>query len=125
MKKCSRCPNEITSNYTHNGSYCRPCRAKYQADYAKKTKYKQDKKSKANLRKLVLTLKKRPCKDCSHEYPWYVMDFDHARGEKLFNLSEASARGFSKRRVLEEAVKCDVVCSNCHRERTFRRSGLA
>ena len=30
----------------------------------------------------VDTLKRVPCADCGVEYPPYVMDFDHVRGEK-------------------------------------------
>src|SRR6266571_6113589 len=27
----------------------------------------------------------------------------------------------SEARILREAAKCDIVCPNCHRDRTFRR----
>jgi hypothetical protein len=32
-------------------------------------------------------LKRVPCADCGVEYPPFVMDFDHVRGEKTVNLS--------------------------------------
>jgi hypothetical protein len=51
------------------------------------------------------------------------MDFDHREGEtKLFNLSSAWVRG-GLSKIKEEIAKCDVVCANCHRLRTYRRAG--
>lgn len=65
-------------------------------------------------------LKRQPCKDCGVSYPPYVMDFDHVRGEKKFNLCSGPRRRGVKQ-VMEEVAKCDVVCANCHRERTHKR----
>lgn len=48
------------------------------------------------------------------------MDFDHRPGtEKVRNV--AAMRGCSLKRLLEEIKKCDLVCANCHRLRTFQR----
>lgn len=48
------------------------------------------------------------------------MDFDHRdRLDKKFAISE-SAR-YSLRLMREEVTKCDLVCANCHRIRTFKR----
>jgi hypothetical protein len=70
---------------------------------------------------LVRRLKKAPCADCSRRYPHYIMDFDHRAGvvktARVANLMMSA----SKQRVLDEIVKCDLTCSNCHRERTHRR----
>jgi hypothetical protein len=60
--------------------------------------------------------------DCGIKYPYYVMDLDHTPGfEKRFNLSNAGSRHYAIKTIQEEIDKCDVVCSNCHRERTFSR----
>lgn len=60
-----------------------------------------------------------PCKDCGVRYPHYVVDLDHVRGDKKYNVSKMTT--YSKARILEEIAKCDVVCSNCHRARTHAR----
>src|SRR5688572_11935819 len=73
----------------------------------------------ANVRYLR-SLKQAPCTDCGVEYPHYVMEFDHARGEKLFNISSYQ-RAVGSERFLEELAKCDVVCANCHNIRTWNR----
>lgn len=49
------------------------------------------------------------------------MDFDHARGIKEFELRTVSKTNISRKRILEEVAKCDVICSNCHRIRTFSK----
>lgn len=59
--------------------------------------------------------------DCQKVYPWYVMDFDHVRGQKKFNLSQAAAKCYAIPTIEAEIAKCEIVCSNCHRERTYSR----
>jgi hypothetical protein len=61
--------------------------------------------------------KDRPCKDCGVRYPAYIMDFHHVRGRKLFGISAGIRR--SPRAVIREIKKCDLICANCHRERTW------
>lgn len=75
-----------------------------------------------SMRFLVNELKKVPCKDCERSYPPYVMDFDHVRGLKRFGIAVAlRGAGYSWDDVVEEIAKCDVVCANCHRIRTWGR----
>ena len=74
------------------------------------------------LAKFVLGLKQKPCYDCGIQYPFYVMDFDHnGKQEKLSSIARMSRNGFSEKKILEEIEKCDLVCSNCHRARTYKR----
>jgi hypothetical protein len=74
------------------------------------------------LAKFVLELKQKPCYDCGVQYPHYVMDFDHTgKKEKLDSIARLARNGFSQKKILEEIEKCDLVCSNCHRERTHKR----
>lgn len=47
------------------------------------------------------------------------MDFDHVRGSKVGNVSEMLG-STSLADLLMEIAKCDVVCANCHRLRTYR-----
>ncbi len=73
----------------------------------------------AAIRNFLNEKKSVPCVDCGIKYPPYVMDFDHVRGDKLFNLGSYGARAMGS--IIAEISKCDVVCSNCHRERTQKR----
>lgn len=59
-----------------------------------------------------------PCFDCGKVYPHYVMDFDHLR-DKKFDISKLASRNVSFETIKSEIEKCDLVCSNCHRIRTY------
>jgi hypothetical protein len=72
-------------------------------------------------RQLIAEIKSAPCFDCKKRYPPYVMDFDHRPGTEKRSTVAAIAPSASLGRVLGEIAKCDLVCSNCHRERTHRR----
>lgn len=74
------------------------------------------------LREFVHKLKEsQPCMDCGVNYPYYVMDFDHRDGkEKEHEVGRLYATGRAGA-FKKEIVKCDLVCSNCHRARTHKR----
>jgi lysyl-tRNA synthetase class I len=78
-------------------------------------------KQKAYLARYIQELKSNtPCMDCKLIYPYYVMDFDHVRGQKHANVMEL-IKTLSKKKIDEEIAKCEIVCSNCHRVRTYMR----
>lgn len=79
------------------------------------------KKVRERRRDFINTAKAQPCQDCGVRYPYYVMDLDHVRGEKVCQVSLMVSMGFSDEEIIEEIAKCDPVCSNCHRERTHQR----
>lgn len=76
----------------------------------------------AEMRAAVRAAKDRPCADCGGEYPSFVMDFDHVRGEKVASIAVLTYKLAATRaglaRLVAEMAKCDVVCANCHRVRT-------
>lgn len=124
MKVCPKCKLE------HDGSqsYCASCHNEYQKAYYRG--HPQSITDSHRLRRkerrdyIVARKANKACVDCEIVYPWYVMDFDHVRGEKKFDLSRASNKMYSIETIDEEISKCDLVCANCHRERTFKRVQL-
>jgi len=104
-------------------SYCKPCqRARSRAHYAEnKSCYLfRNRQVWGKKQKLVEELKTEPCLDCGVEYPVCAMDFDHRPGEKkVANISEMIRGHYSMKILQEEIEKCDLVCSNCHRIRTW------
>ncbi len=63
---------------------------------------------------------KSGCVDCGRDFPYYVLDFDHVQGNKTYSLSYM-CRWHTLEEINEEMQKCEIVCANCHRERTYRR----
>lgn len=93
-----------------------------QIKYAKKHRAELNAKHKEYRGKrgeLFRSLKSKPCADCGVSYGPHVMDFDHVRGEKEYNIG--NMQHYSLQRLLDEIAKCDLVCANCHRERTYQR----
>lgn len=69
-----------------------------------------------------------PCCDCSDRegrpvfHPYYMTEFDHIPGSKVFGLHRA--RGYSEEEIRNELSKCEVLCANCHRQREHDRRML-
>lgn len=66
-------------------------------------------------------LKANPCVDCG-EANTIVLEFDHIR-DKDFNISDATRKGVSMKKLKDEIAKCEVRCANCHRKKTYERNG--
>jgi len=140
MKKCTKCGlrKQLKSYYQRkiglrSGEYYEKCKDCYkirgrkyyhnnrerQLGLAKKRKLKYIEERKFFLEKI----KNKPCLDCGRRYPSWVMDFDHRIGQK----KTASISFFTFRKlanfdkIREEIAKCDLICSNCHRDRTYKR----
>ena len=61
------------------------------------------------------------CRDCGKSYPVCAMEFDHRNGDEKTALVSRMPGRVKIRTLLEEIVKCDIVCTNCHRNRSFVR----
>jgi 5-methylcytosine-specific restriction endonuclease McrA len=131
---------ENTKTNSKGWKLCKTCRAACQSrDYEKRkevrkeygrswrkvpenkvlvSKYKRDMYQK--IQKAIREAKlDKPCMDCGNIFPPCAMDFDHVHGKKKFNVGLAK----NLRQLAEEIAKCELVCANCHRIRTFTRSG--
>ena len=118
---------------------------RYREKYPDRVAAAQKKYRKNNRAKIAaLTLKARerqreqrdrtknvPCADCGQSFPAVCMDFDHREGEEKHPRLTHKNSGYKKMPIavgslsgkafLEEIKKCDVVCANCHRIRTWER----
>jgi hypothetical protein len=74
------------------------------------------------LANIAREAKAASCVDCAIRYPYYVMDFDHVRGAKLAAIGHLVNSTVPLQVLLDEIAKCEVVCANCHRERTHQRT---
>lgn len=108
---CSRCGREFPeeARYSKKTKRCKPCynvfvrqRREECLDWLRE--YKES----------------NPCTDCGEHFHFAAMEFDHVRGEKYTNI--ARMKMMSRSRILEEIEKCELVCANCHRVRTYNRN---
>lgn len=134
MKRCPRCDRwlERSAFTVHRNRpdglqpFCRECqRGAVRDHYWANAEYYRAKASRRQSelllahRAALAPLKASACTDCGRVFPPCAMDFDHVRGDKRFNIADAWMRG--KGALHGELAKCELVCSNCHRERTQRR----
>lgn len=61
----------------------------------------------------------KPCTDCGRTYHFSAMDFDHVKGDKKYSIARMGSSRWEV--VLAEIEKCELVCANCHRVRTWKR----
>lgn len=107
---------EFPADIKHKHSYrCRACKVSY--DVANAERYYD-----RNRHHLLEYLQTHPCVDCGEPDP-IVLEFDHVRGTKDFNLAEAPFLKTSVERIDEEISKCEVRCANCHARVTAQRRG--
>ena len=109
-------------HYQANLGHYREQARKYAHEHPERvalTRYKHSHK----VREFLQKVKERPCTDCGQRYPHYVMEFDHVDGhidgDGKHNVSGLTSQRWSV--VTTELAKCEVVCANCHRIRTWNR----
>jgi len=103
---CPHCDTEFIP-VDHRQQYCTK-RCTSMARYAAHKQWMWDRKD-------------EPCEDCGVRYQPWQMDFDHLPGEeKLFEIGQGLGR--TRESLSAEIAKCDLVCANCHRDRTYQRT---
>jgi len=110
-EKCKDCMKVRGRNYYHSNR-----------DRQLKLALIRRRKYRLISKKFVSKIKQKPCQDCGKTYPHYVMDFDHKIGEKkIGDIAHMVVGGWSLENIVKEIEKCDIVCANCHRIRTFNK----
>ena len=131
MKVCARCKEKKSLDHFYRkrgrsgSSYCKPCQHSYLREYYQRTvdmqrvrRYALAEKYTVRNRRLVLDyLADHPCVDCG-EADVMVLEFDHVRGTKEYDVTRMIADCCSTDRIEAEIAKCDVRCANCHRRKT-------
>jgi len=122
MCKESKVFEDFAKSTTTKDGLQRGCRKCKSEQYQKNSgKYKEaSKKSRERRYAKLVEIKDKPCMDCGIKYPACVMEFDHVDDNKISNISNLMLKS-SWQVILEEIEKCELVCANCHRLRTFNR----
>jgi hypothetical protein len=122
------CFSKNTSKKDGLSSHCKECHKILRRNHYLKNKqkiYSQVKQTRSQYKQWFQKLKDKPCADCKNKYPYYCMDFDHLTNNKKFNVSQLYRANRKKELLKEEIEKCELVCANCHRIRTFKRLNKA
>ena len=82
--------------------------------------YRRDRRNKAKKYLEEYKQKNSVCLDCNISYPPHILDFDHVSGDKVDNVANF-VRKANLDLMIEEIEKCEIVCANCHRHRTWMR----
>ena len=73
-----------------------------------------------NRQYLFDVLKDAECGHCQESNP-IVLEFNHIRGIKINNVTELVSQLYSIKAIQEEIDKCEILCANCHRIKTWER----
>lgn len=74
---------------------------------------------------ILRRLRDTPCKDCGRRFGPYSMQFDHLDPTKKTGPITQMVGRAGDAKILAEIATCDIVCANCHRDRTYRRRASA
>ena len=113
--KCIVCGRKLTGQQE---KYC----SKVCADKNKdKGKAKISRKLRAHKRRLeLIMLKGAECEICGYNKNLAALHFHHIDPSlKVFALEGRNIKKYSMKRLLAEAAKCQLLCSNCHMETHF------
>ena len=139
MKYCPRCKAIKEESEFHRAasakdgrqSICKLCRKAWDAqvyidggeEYKRRKQRRQQEATERNTRFVFAYLQEHPCVDCGEGDP-LVLEFDHVRGEKRYNISDILQKNTRWETIKAEIEKCEVRCANCHRRVTARRKGV-
>jgi hypothetical protein len=90
----------------------------YESKRGPKSKRESHRRHRQRIRDFIVKLRSVPCADCGGTFHHCVMEFDHIRGPRAFCVGASR----NLKRLQEEIKKCDVVCANCHKLRTWNRN---
>jgi hypothetical protein len=61
------------------------------------------------------------CVDCKEKYPHYMLEFDHLPEFEKIGSPTQLMQTYSWSKAMDEMDKCEIVCANCHKIRTWSR----
>ncbi len=108
---------------------CKVCHAAYRREHYQENRKKYigmardwdaqngEKLFQRSLEYVFNYLREHPCVDCG-ETNILVLEFDHVRGEKQYDIGTMIHGNSSLKKLEEEIAKCEVRCASCHRIKT-------
>ena len=116
MNSCVTCSGTLSGRQT---KFCsRRCKnkhtnSKHQSYYAQQARGFERKKA-------LVDLKGGQCQRCGYDANYSALEFHHRNSDqKKFNLDLRALSNRCCTSIVTEVAKCQLVCSNCHREIHF------
>src|SRR5688572_3945983 len=135
MNYCTKCEKDKpTTDFYRRGAgfqpWCKLCRKGLDAQRYQERRLEFAERNRRRNQAVIewgRSLKEgKPCTDCGISYHPVAMQWDHLPGTtKILPLASMARAGWSKKRILEEIAKCELVCANCHAVRTHTRRAVA
>lgn len=109
------------THMTNNPEYMREYHKKHYAEHRQKYIDQAAARRRA-FKEEIWELKRQPCMDCKQIFNPWQMHFDHRDNDRNGATPISHLVNMNKRtKALEEIEKCDLVCANCHADRTYQR----
>ena len=136
MKICTKCFAQKENHNFRNDNrrpgklycWCRTCESLHKKDQAirnRESLRRGRQRRRVERKEWFIQFKKTlSCSKCG-DNRWYVLDFHHKdKDDKKDHICKLMAGSYAIAKIMEEIAKCDVLCSNCHRElHYFERIG--
>ena len=100
-------------------SGCKKCLNRFAE--VRRNNWKKRAIDKPRLKQQLIDLKGGECVDCGYSKHFAALEFDHINDDKLDAVANLINHMVAWSRVIAEVEKCDLVCANCHRIRTWER----
>lgn len=122
-----RCPRNKNSSTLQ--AFCVECNRSVNKKWYKQNKSKHLLTVKANRERYrnevddyLDSVKTKPCADCNKVFHPWIMEFDHVDDNKVTGVAQLRRLKATLESIKREVAKCQLVCANCHRARTFGRA---
>lgn len=117
----------VTGRYDYgSGGRCKVCHRAYTAATKRQVRaapgYRAQQTAKRQAQKAELVaLMGGKCVECGYDGPQEALDFDHRDPTgKTLDIAAALSRATAFERIKAEVLaKCQLLCANCHRIKTF------
>ncbi len=125
QSKCKSCHNAANKKYQaehkqQRRKYIKEYQKRYRAKYRQQIAKHVQERAKKHRKAWILILKEIygeiACVKCGYSKCFAALDFHHRKAEtKIFGISSILRYRVTAKRI-KEVKKCDILCSNCHRE---------
>jgi len=111
---------KICKEYKENSEFSQNSKSGYLHSYCKPCVVKKSKEPRRKFKQKCIEYKGGKCISCGYNKCQAALEFHHRNPkEKDFSLRDIPGKTVLTDKVKKELDKCDLLCSNCHKEKHF------